>query len=259
MTLSGLLVVFVIPVYASMIISIFLIITVINAYNLIDGIDGLASGIGIVISVIYMVIYYYLEINFYFYLSLCVTSILLAFLRFNLSSSKKIFMGDTGSLIIGFIISLFTIKLLTLNNSIIESDYPFIIENLPLLVIVILIIPLFDTARVFAIRILNKRSPFSADRNHMHHILVDLGLSHVKASLILIIFNLILVAFFTYLSFQSKQTYLIFFFFLIVVLGLFVFHRLDYSFSSLRKKVTYRKKRERFKKKILDGKKKKAK
>lgn len=254
-SLSGFLGVFEIPMYASITISVILMITIINAYNLIDGIDGLASGIGIVISSINMVIYYNLGIDFYFYLALSITAILLAFLRFNLSSDKKIFMGDTGSLIIGFIISIFTIKLLALNKIIVDSDFPIIMENLPLLVIAILIVPLFDTARVFAIRILNKRSPFSADKNHMHHILVDLGLSHIKTSVVLIVINLIFVAFFTYLSFQSRQWYLILFLLIFLIIGLFILNKLDYSFSNLRKKVSYRNKRNKFKKRVSDARK----
>ena len=258
-TLSGFLGIYEIPFYVSIIISVFLIITIINAYNLIDGIDGLASGIGIVTSSIYAVIYFYLDIEFHFYLAISITGILLAFLRYNLSSDKKIFMGDTGSLIIGFVISIFTIKLLTLNNSIVESEIPFIIENLPLIILAILIIPLFDTARVFAIRILNKRSPFSADRNHMHHILIDLGFSHVKSSIILILFNLVFVCFFSYLASLNKQGLLFLILFVVVIFGLFAFYKLDYKLSNLRKKAAFRKRKKNFQKKIFDAKTKKDK
>lgn len=258
-TLSGFLGIYEIPLYLSIIVSIFLVVVITNAYNLIDGIDGLASGIGIVISVVNMFIYYYLDIDFYFYLSVSVTAILLAFLRFNLSDDKKIFMGDTGSLIIGFIISIYTLKLLTLESYILKSNLPFNIENLPLIAMVILIVPLFDVARVFTIRIINKKSPFSADRNHIHHILVDLGFSHVKSSVILALTNLVFVAFFIYLSFKSKQGYLIFFLFVFFSLGFYLFYLLDYSFSNLRKKVSFRRRKKKLKDKILDASKKKNK
>lgn len=258
-TLSGFLGIYEIPIYLSVLFSILLVVTIINAYNLIDGIDGLAAGIGIVISVVNMIIYYYLDVDFYFYLSLSVTAILLAFLRFNLSEDKKIFMGDTGSLIIGFVISIYTLKLLTLKNNILASDLPFNLENLPLVAIVILIVPLFDVARVFTIRLINKKSPFSADRNHIHHILVDLGFSHVKSSMILALTNLVFVAFFIYLSFKSKQGYLIFFLFVFLTLGFYLFYLLDYSFSNLRKKVSFRNRKKKIKDKILDASKKKNK
>ena len=125
----------------------------------------------------------------YFYVLLCLTlnGSLMAFLRYNLSDDKKIFMGDTGSLIVGFIISVLTLKFLALSPDS-YSDLPFLLENIPLIAIGILIVPLFDTARVFTIRLANKKSPFSSDRNHTHHILVDyLKVSHQQASFINII------------------------------------------------------------------------
>jgi UDP-N-acetylmuramyl pentapeptide phosphotransferase/UDP-N-acetylglucosamine-1-phosphate transferase len=250
-SLNGFVGIYEIPYFVSVGISTILMILVINAYNLIDGIDGLAAGIGIIIFSIYTFIFYYLEMNFYFYLSLIIIGVLVAFLRYNLSSSKKIFMGDTGSLIIGFLISVFTIKLLTINEQTILSKTPFLIENLPLVVLGILIIPLFDTLRVFSIRVFNKRSPFSADRNHIHHILIDLGFSHVKATILLTSFNMLFVILFIYISSSLKQLNLIIF---LISLGLFfgvVFYRLDFSFANLRKKVLLRKKAKNIKKKLI--------
>jgi UDP-N-acetylmuramyl pentapeptide phosphotransferase/UDP-N-acetylglucosamine-1-phosphate transferase len=250
-SLNGFVGIYEIPYFVSIGISSILMILVINAYNLIDGIDGLAAGIGVIIFLINTFIFYYLDINFYFYLSLIIIGVLVAFLRYNLSSSKKIFMGDTGSLIIGFLISVFTIKLLTINEQTILSKTPFLIENLPLVVLGILIIPLFDTLRVFSIRVFNKRSPFSADRNHIHHILIDLGLSHVKATILLTSFNMLFVILFIYISSSSKQLNLIIF---LISLGLFfgvVFYRLDFSFANLRKKVLLRKKAKNIKKKLI--------
>lgn len=249
-SLNGFLGIYEMPQYLSICISSFIMIVIINAYNLIDGIDGLAAGIGIIISGINLIIFYFLGIDFYCYLSLVVIGTLVAFLRYNLSRYNKIFMGDTGSLIIGFMLSIFTIKLLTLNSQISASGFPMVIENLPLVALVILIVPLFDTLRVFTIRIVNKKSPFSADRNHMHHILIDLGLSHLKASFILSVFNLAFVILFIYLSSTSEQVYLITFLIVIALILGIVFYRLDFSFSNLRKKVLMRKKAEQIKKKI---------
>lgn len=254
-SLNGFLGIYEIPQYVSILISSFIMIVIINAYNLIDGIDGLAAGIGIIISGINLIIFYYLEIDFYCYLSLIVIGILIAFLRYNLSSHNKIFMGDTGSLIIGFVISIFTIKLLTLNKQIVVSELPLIIENLPLVALGILIVPLFDTFRVFSIRLFNKKSPFSADRNHMHHILIDLGFSHLKSSVILAGFNLLFVVIFIYLATQSQQFYLILFLIFITLGLIYLFFVLDFSFSNLRKKASFRRKTKEIKKKLSDRKK----
>lgn len=232
-SLNGFLGFYEIPYLVSLFISGFLMILIINAYNLIDGIDGLAAGIGIVISLVYLLIFYYLEMDFYVYLSLIVIGMLIAFLRYNLSSSKKIFMGDTGSLLIGFIIGIFTIKLLSLKNLIESSDFPFLIENIPLVAMAILAVPLFDTTRVFIIRLLNKKSPFSADRNHLHHVLLNLGFSHLKTSIILTSANLLFVALFIYLSSTSRQYILISFIVVFVFIILFILHKLNFKFIDI--------------------------
>ena len=249
-TFSGFLGIYEIPLFVSVGISVLLMVIIINAFNLIDGIDGLAGSIGIVISLVNMIIYYYLDLDFYFFLALIVTAILLAFLRYNLSSNKKIFMGDTGSLIIGFVISLFTIKLLTLSESIIKSKLPFLLENLPLVAIAILIVPMCDITRVFAIRILNKKNPFSADRKHTHHILVDLGLSHFKSSIIIALFNLFFVAFFIYLSFSTNYEFLIGLLCFLFIGIIYLFYVLDFSYSNSKKKVNVRKQKKKIRKRL---------
>ncbi len=235
--------------------SAFLMLTVINAYNLIDGIDGLASMVGIVISFIYGVIFYY--IGLYYFSLLCVVMIatLFAFLRYNLSSNKKIFMGDTGSLIIGFIISVLTIRFLALTPTRL-NELPFHLENIPLIVISILIVPLFDTARVFTIRVLKKRSPFSPDRNHTHHLLIDLGLSHRKASIIIGLFNILFVVLFVVLGSTSNNLYTTVFFAIAMLSLIYVFYKLDFSFSNLKRKILFKRKVENIKGNLSSKKKK---
>ncbi|MDP5082342.1 MAG: undecaprenyl/decaprenyl-phosphate alpha-N-acetylglucosaminyl 1-phosphate transferase, partial [Winogradskyella sp.] len=103
------------PIFLSYIIIVLLILTIVNSYNMIDGIDGLASVIGIVIFAIYGTIFYVAGLDFYFLLCLCLIGILLAYLRYNLSSTKKIFMGDTGSLVIGFCIGFMSLKFLSMD------------------------------------------------------------------------------------------------------------------------------------------------
>ncbi|WP_452225483.1 MraY family glycosyltransferase [Lacinutrix chionoecetis] len=224
-----------IPYLVSLFISGFLMILIVNSYNMIDGVDGLAAGIGIVIASVYLVIFYYLKMDFYVYLSIITIAILIAFLRFNLSKTQKIFMGDTGSLLIGFVLGVFTLKLLSVKNLIVASDFPLLIENIPLVALAILVLPLFDTTRVFVIRLLNKKSPFSADRNHLHHVLLNLGFSHLKTSIILTISNLLFVVLFIYLSSTSRQYFLISFIVVFAFILLFILYKLNFKFMKLDK------------------------
>ena len=188
-SLGGFLGIDAIPIWLSYGIMILMILTIVNAYNMIDGIDGLASVIGISIFGVYGFIFYAAGLYFYFLLCLCLIGILLAYLRHNLSSTKKIFMGDTGSLVIGFCIGFMSLKFLSIDVSLL-SDYAFKAENKLIIVGAIFFIPLFDTLRVIGVRLLNKKNPFHPDNNHIHHMLISSGLTHFKASLLLCFLNL---------------------------------------------------------------------
>jgi UDP-GlcNAc:undecaprenyl-phosphate GlcNAc-1-phosphate transferase len=190
-SLEGFLGIETIPVPLSYGIIILMILTIINSYNMIDGIDGLASVIGISIFALYGFIFYGAGLYFYFLLCLCLIGILLGYLRYNLSSTKKIFMGDTGSLIIGFCIGFLSLKFLSMDASLL-IEHSFKAENKFIIIGAIFFIPLFDTLRVIGVRLLNKKSPFKPDNNHIHHILIDSGLTHFKASLFLCFLNLVI-------------------------------------------------------------------
>jgi hypothetical protein len=114
-----------------------------------------------------------------------------AFFYFNVFGEKnKLFLGDTGSLITGFVLAVLTCRFLQLDligNGIVY------IQSAPAVAVGILIIPLFDTLRVFMLRIVQGKSPFTADRQHLHHRLLQLGITHLQATLILISANLIFV------------------------------------------------------------------
>ena len=99
-------------------------------------------------------------------------------------------MGDTGSMVIGLILTYQIVKILSIDPSI-KGNYQ--INNIPVVILALLSYPLFDTLRVFIIRIKNKKSPFSADRNHIHHNLIDLGLTHIQASLLIVMYTIIIV------------------------------------------------------------------
>lgn len=248
-SLNGFLNIYEIPYYLYLGLGAFFMLIIINSYNLIDGIDGLASVVGIVIMMIYTTIFYLTQEFFFALISITTNACLMAFFGFNVSSVKKIFMGDTGSLIVGFIISILTLKFLALKPEA-YSDLPFLLENAPLIAISILIVPFFDTARVFALRIANKKSPFSPDRNHTHHVLIDFwGLSHKQASFIIGCFNFMFVVLFVILGSKAKNVGMVIMLVSVVVFLGYIFFKYNYNFTTLRQKIMLRKKMDSFKKK----------
>lgn len=176
------------PYWVSIVLSGLFFLGIINSFNFIDGINGLSAGIGVVISTTYAFIFNYLGSDLFLILALCILGSQLAFLRFNLVNAK-IFMGDSGSMILGFLVALLSISFLQVN----ELSAEFLLKKIDALVLAfaIVIIPVVDTIRVVFIRVfILKRSPMSADRNHIHHALLDLGLSHTQASLLLMLINI---------------------------------------------------------------------
>ena len=194
----------------------FLVLALINAYNLIDGIDGLAAIVGIVISSIYTVIFYYMKEPFFALVSISLSGVLTAFLRYNFSRGRnKIFMGDAGSLLVGLILAFLSLKFLVMEPLAPLNSLGYSSGNRILFLACILFVPAFDTLRVIIIRKMNGLSPFSPDRNHAHHVLIDLGLSHKKASFSLGLLNLVVIGIYFSLSHLLTQPWL---FFLVVLL-----------------------------------------
>jgi len=168
--------------------TIFVFIALMNCFNLLDGIDGLASGMGIVVSLIFGIWLFDLGYWNFAILSFAVTGGLVTFYLFNVFGRKyKIFMGDTGSLLLGFIFTVLAIKVLSCDVPKYDRLY---MESIPTVVMGLMIIPILDTVRVFTLRLLKGKSPFSADKTHLHHILLKLGFSHWKASSMIILINL---------------------------------------------------------------------
>ena len=215
-TFNGFLGIYELPLWFSYALGVFIIISIVNAYNLIDGINGSASMVGIMIFGIFAFVFYQTEDYYFLLLSLSCIGCLAAFLRYNISKKKSIFMGDTGSLLIGLIIGVCTLRFLNLPvDRLVAADIKY--YNKFVLIFIILFIPFVDTMRVFLIRILKHRSPFFADRNHIHHIMIDyMELSHVQASLLLALFNLLAFVFF-YVANLYISTITLF-----VILGLFI-------------------------------------
>lgn len=199
-----------IPYLISVLFTILLFVSLINAINLIDGIDGLAGGIAMIASGVFGVWFLLNEFWSLACLALTLCSSLLGFLRYNFSKSSKIFMGDTGSLLVGYLITVFAVKFVHYNvNNEFAPNSHFI--SAPIIAIVLLSVPIFDTLRVFGLRILRGNSPFKADRLHMHHLLVDNNLSHIGASFVFYTFTIIFTLV-TYISraFFSNTVLLIF-------------------------------------------------
>ena len=183
------------PTYlGSVIFSIVFVIFIINGFNLIDGVDGLAAITGI-ITILSFSIWFYINDSFHIPI-LCSTLSggLMAFSYFNVFSAKqKIFMGDTGSLMIGLLMAVVAIKFIEFNRPVNQLDLQYTMRSAPSVAAGILVVPIIDTLRVFFIRLSKGLSPFSADKNHIHHRLLTLGFSHLQISLIIGGVNIIFV------------------------------------------------------------------
>ena len=174
-----------VPVGISYLFTFFVIIGITNAFNLIDGIDGLAGSIGVLICTVFGFFFYFEEVGnsgYFANLAFSLAGGLIGFLRYNINKAI-IFMGDTGSLVCGFIVAVFAIKFIQFN----------FVPSSPTLAVATLIIPITDTLRVFAIRVAKGRSPFSPDKNHIHHILSSRGLSSISVVTIMVLVNLLFV------------------------------------------------------------------
>lgn len=178
------------PYVVSIAFTLLVFIFIINAYNLIDGIDGLAASIAIIINTSLGV--YFIMNDQYLYVLICFVLIgsLLGFLRYNLSSNKKLFMGDSGSMFIGFLLAYLAVGFLTINEL---DQTQYTVHNAPIMVLAIFCYPILDALRVMVIRLKKGVSPFTADRNHIHHKIVDNGYSHINATLIVVLCNIFVI------------------------------------------------------------------
>jgi UDP-GlcNAc:undecaprenyl-phosphate GlcNAc-1-phosphate transferase len=170
--------------FSSLAFTIFFMVGIINAFNLIDGIDGLSGTLGVIFSLVFSFLFFKAGEYGWSSMAIALTGGLVAFLFFNFSPAK-IFMGDAGSLMLGFIASILSIKFLGVHTASAIMVGSFKVTSSVGLVLAILIVPVFDTCRVFTLRILRNTSPFTADSNHLHHRLLLIGLSHIQATLVL--------------------------------------------------------------------------
>ena len=192
------------PALFSIALSYLTVILVINAFNLIDGVDGLAGMLGLLTTSVFGTYFLLAGLPSYAMLSFALGGSLLAFLIFNYNPAK-IFMGDCGSLLLGLTNAILAIKFIEVAD-IQASSLP--IQSSVAVGIAVLIIPLLDTIRVFSIRIVNGRSPFCPDRNHIHHLLLDRGLSHKHVSLFCFMLNIVFISL-AYFGRNLGPTYLL--------------------------------------------------
>ncbi|GAA4165457.1 MraY family glycosyltransferase [Chryseobacterium ginsenosidimutans] len=184
--------------FVSVLFSVITFIILINAFNLIDGIDGLAGGYSLICSALFGISYYRLgEYNYpLVVLSAIIIGAVLAFLYYNLSNyrTNKIFMGDTGSMLLGFLLAFTSICFIDIFIDKKLPDIPrYHLQSAPVVAVAILILPIVDTLNVIIIRLANKKSPFDADKNHIHHKLLKLNLTHRRSSFYIIMYYLFVV------------------------------------------------------------------
>lgn len=167
--------------------TVFLIVVMTNAFNLIDGIDGLAGSIALVIAVFLGWAAFQNGYLIDASLAFAIAGASLAFLLYNWYPSK-VFMGDTGSMVFGFILTILMVKFLAVPIP------PSTIISPVAISIALFVLPVYDTLRVFFIRFYTGRPPLSPDRNHIHHVLLKLGFNHANSTLILVGYNVLILA-----------------------------------------------------------------
>ncbi len=203
----------------SVVFTIVTILFLVNGFNLIDGIDGLAAITGI-ISLLSFSVWFF--INGEYHIPVLVSTLvggLFAFSYYNIFSSRqKIFMGDTGSLILGFLVAVVAIHFSEFNSVVNRPNLDFQMNSAPAVALAVLIVPIIDTVRVFFLRVSQGNSPFTADKNHIHHRMLALGFSHLQVSLIIGAVNIAFVI----LGFSLRNLGMLRLTFLVFGLGLVV-------------------------------------
>lgn len=205
------------PYLAGVLLTIFVIVLIINAFNFVDGIDGLCSGLGIITAGTYGIWFYLHNENGYTLLAASLAGALAAFFIFNVwGRENKVFLGDTGAQLLGLAVAVLTIRFNEMN--IVELNKG-AIPSAPSVSFGILAMPLVDTLRVMFIRSVIRNSLFKADKNHIHHQMLELGFSHKKATFIILGVNILFILFvFTICFYVSIRRLML----LILVIAMFL-------------------------------------
>lgn len=186
--------------------TLFVFLLIINAFNLIDGLDGLAGTVAIYFSLAVGLFFYANDQVYFSIVAFALLGALISFLFFNFSAKKKIFMGDTGSMIVGFLIAYLGIVLMSTPTIVSYSSF---FNNKPVLIISLFFYPLLDTLRIFFVRIfILRKSPFAADKNHIHHKLLEKGYRHWQVTVLIAVFTSILLVFYFSFNHHDINTHL---------------------------------------------------
>jgi len=190
------------PLIWSYLFSILTIIVIINAFNLIDGINGLSGSLGALICCTFGTWFLMIDVVELAIVAFATAGAIIAFLYYNVTPAK-IFMGDTGSLLLGLVCSILAIEFIEQNKILENSAY--FVSSAPSVAIGILILPLFDTMRVFVLRIIKGKSPFSPDKTHIHHLLLNTGLNHMQSTGVLVFVNVFFIMVSLYFQFLGTE------------------------------------------------------
>jgi len=205
------------PISAQYSLTILAITGITNSFNLIDGIDGLAGGLGFM-SLIILGLFLTLcgDINIAL-IAFALAGGLLGFLYYNFNPAR-IFMGDTGSLVLGFVVAVLSVRLIELNS----GEHFVVLQNVPVFAFSLVLIPVFDTLRVFTLRIWRGKSPFDPDKTHIHHLLTNNGWSHnFAAKLICAAHGLILIAGYFLKNIRQEIGIILLFLLMLLITALF--------------------------------------
>lgn len=191
--MQGLLLLHQIPTWIAYTVSVLFIIFIVNAYNLIDGVDGLCSGLSSITLLSLGAWFIYIDLYVYAMIAFGMLGVVLAFFKYNITGNRlKIFMGDTGSLTLGFLIIFLSLKFLQQSSMDVDSSY-YHIKNPIAIMVGLLFIPTFDTLRVFTSRISRGKSPFHPDKTHIHHKLLSMRMSHIQSTITLLCAQIVFI------------------------------------------------------------------
>ncbi|MEZ4962602.1 MAG: MraY family glycosyltransferase [Saprospiraceae bacterium] len=180
---------FTFPLPVSYFLTIFLMGALVNAFNFIDGINGLAGGLAFIASLAFSLLFFMAGANGLGFMALALAGAVMGFLWFNFGKAK-IFMGDNGSTFIGIILSYFCVSFL---NPDIQAGFATPVS--PVVLLAVLIVPLADLIKVVLSRLVRRQSPFIGDRNHIHHLLERTGLGHRSICMRLFGWNIFVILF----------------------------------------------------------------
>ena len=215
---AGLFDVYELPVFMSYVFSVFVFVIVVNAFNLIDGIDGLSASIGLLCTLSFGVFFYLNELVAQSVFMFCYAGALTAFLIYNFK--KQLFLGDNGSMGLGVVIAFGIFSIINISNGAnIVQGSGYFFNNASVIVLALISYPLLDMIRVFCVRLMNGKSPFSPDRNHLHHHLLNLKFTHFESTLFVVLYTIVI----TSIAFALNSYNITHHFFIMLLLSSFIY------------------------------------